>query len=158
ERAAGFGSLTNDMKYQLMGDAGTRLNLPRLWVDLTLQDTLGNAITQVERGQTVQFTGHVEAAPGGTAVALDGSASVLIEDSVPLVSPPGVPGVTYHYRAGPVYRADVAVVGGLLRGRVVMPMEARQGTLGRVRAYVTGRAPGEAVDTDAVGSQVVTIV
>lgn len=158
ESAAGFGSLTNDMKYQLMGDAGTRLNLPRLWVELGFQDTLANPITQVARGQTVQFAGLVLDRPGGNPVVLDGSASVLIEDSAPLVSPPGFPSASYRYRAGPVYRADVAVAGGTLKGRVVMPLEAREGTLGRVRAYVTGRAPGQAVDTDAVGSTATTIV
>ena len=152
EIGSGFGSLTNDMKYQLMGDAGTRLNLPRLWVDLAFKDTLGNAITQVARGQTVKFTGRVLDAPGGSPVALHGTASVLIEDSQPLATPPGAPGVEYLYRAGPVYRADVAVVAGALEGRLVMPMEAREGTLGRIRAYATGRAPGQVVDTDAVGS------
>ena len=160
EQGSGFGSLTNDMKYQLMGDAGTRLNLPRLWVDIALEDTLGNPISQVARGQVVKFTGHVLDAPlpGGTPVALNGTASMLIEESAPRLSPPGDPSIDYIYRAGPVYRANVAVVAGALQGRFVMPMEAREGVLGRARAYATGRTPSQVVDTDAVGSQLVEIV
>ncbi len=156
EAGSGFGSLTNDMKYQLMGDAGTRLNLPKLWVEIALQDTLGNPLAQLARGQTAKFTGQVLDAPppGGVPVALNGTASILIEESAPRVSPPGNSSVEYLYRAGPVYRANVQVTAGALGGRFVVPLEAREGPLGRARAYVTGRAPGQAVDTDAVGSQV----
>ena len=160
ERASGFGSLTNEMKYQLMGDAGTRLNLPKLWVEIALQDTLGNPITQVRRGQVVKFAGQVMDAPppGGSPVALNGTASMLIEESAPRLLPPGDATVDYLYRAGPVYRANVAIAAGALAGRFVMPLEAREGILGRARAYATGRAPGQIVDTDAVGSHGVEIV
>ncbi len=160
EQGSGFGSLTNDMKYQLMGDAGTRLNLPRLWVEIALEDTLGNPLTQVSRGQVVQFRGQVFDAPppGGSPVALNGTASMLVEESAPVLTPPGDNTVLYPYRAGAVYRANVAVAAGLLKGRFVVPLEAREGPLGRARAYVTGRAPAQAVDTDAVGSQTAEII
>ena len=157
EATSPFGSLKNNMKYQLMGDAGTRLNLPRLWVDLAFQDTTGAPVTKIARGQTVQFAGRVLDAPGGSPVVINGTAALLIEDSVPVVSTPdGL--AEFPYRAGPVYRADVAITGGRLGGRFVMPLEAREGTKGRVRAYATGRGAGQLVDSDAAGSKFTEIV
>jgi hypothetical protein len=160
EEGSGFGSLTNDMKYQLMGDAGTRLNLPQLWIEIALEDTLGNPLTQLPRGQVVKFRGQVYDAPppGGSPLALDGTTSMLIEESVPILTPPGDNTVQYPYRAAAVYRANVAVAAGVLQGRFVVPLEAREGPLGRARAYATGRLPSRAVDSDAVGSQKFEIV
>ncbi|MBK7368642.1 MAG: hypothetical protein IPJ04_12230 [Candidatus Eisenbacteria bacterium] len=50
---------TNNAKYQLMGDAATVLNTPRLWADVTLTDAGGAPITKLQRGQTVTFQGRV---------------------------------------------------------------------------------------------------
>jgi len=151
--------LTNNSKYQVMGDAATRLDLPRLWVDLTLHacDTCSAVLPEAPRGQAVVFRGRVLDRPGGTPVALDGTADVLIEDSAPLDHAPDDPNIEYWFRAGPMFRGDAKVVGGLLSGKFVVPIEARGGAHGRVRAYVRGRSAGEGFDTDAVGSNPVQV-
>ncbi len=139
---------TNNQKYQLMGDAAIGISLPRLWVEMTV-DSAGQAVGPVRRGQTLDFRGRVLTCPGGEPVPLDGVASLLIEDSQEVDS---IGGFTYRYKAGAIYRGDVGVTNGELHGQFTVPLEARDGPLGRVRAYVQGRAPGEAVDTDGSGS------
>lgn len=153
--AAKLGS-TNNQKYQLMGDAGARVNLPRLWTELTLEADTGGVVTEIKRGQTIRFRGRVVDCPGGTLVPMNGVASMLIEDSQPILTVPGcalpVSCITYAYKAGPMYRGDVGIANGTFEGRFVVPLEAREGPRGRVRAYVSGRAAGMTVDTDGVGS------
>jgi hypothetical protein len=149
-------NVTNNSKYQVMGDAATRLVLPRLWVSLTLHacETCAPAITEVQRGTTVYFRGRVfEDSSATTPVALDGVADVLIEDSAPLDHAPTDPSVEFWFRAGPMFRGDVAVTAGNLQGSFVVPIEAQGGPRGRVRAYVQGRTAGSGFDTDAVGSE-----
>lgn len=152
----------NNQKYQVMGDAATRLNLPRLWVELDLFacDTCTTPLAEVQRGQTVVFRGRVTESPGGAPVALDGVADLLIEDSAPLEKAPPCrlfpcsdferPG--YYYEAGAMFRGDVRVAAGAFEGRFVVPLEAVGGARGRVRAYVEGR-PAGAATTDGVGSR-----
>jgi hypothetical protein len=150
----------NEQKYQLMGDAATSAALPRLWVDLTLADAEGNPVSEVKRGQTLTFQGHVDSCPGSAAVAFDGVVALLIQDSqeVDLVKDdftyqgrPYADSCRYYYRAGAIYRGDVGVRNGQFRGSFVVPMEAREGDRGRVRAYVEGRVAGEGFDTDGAG-------
>jgi hypothetical protein len=148
-------NVTNNSKYQVMGDAATRLVLPKLWVRLTLHEceTCVPVITEAHKGTTVYFRGQVfEDSLATTPVALDGTADVLIEDSAPLDVAPSDPSVEYWFRAGPMFRGDVAVTGGTLQGSFVVPIEARGGARGRVRAYVQGRAAGAGYDIDGVGS------
>jgi len=144
--------ITNNSKYQVMGDPATRLLTPRLWVDVTLHacETCTDPITEVKRGQTTFFRGQVLDREGGSPVALDGTADLLIEDSAPLDAAPTDPSIEYWFRAGPMFRGDVAVAGGVLQGSFVVPIEAKGGARGRVRAYVSGRTGG--YDTDGVGS------
>jgi len=145
-------------KYQLMGDAGIQLNLPKLWADVSLWDSAGaSPVTDVKRGQTMMFKGRVLTRPGGPAVSYSGVASLLIEDSAPLEIPPPCPGLgceqpSYYYRAGPIFRGDVQVTGGAFQGRFVVPLEAALGDHGRIRAYLEGRAVGDGYDSDGVGS------
>lgn len=142
-----FGS-TNAQKYQLMGDAGSFAALPRLWVELALTDSAGGPVSVVKSGQTLGFKGRVRTCPGGEAVPFDGVVGMLIEDSREI----GVADyVHYNYRAGAIYRGDVGVTNGEFGGRFIVPMEARWGTGGRVRAYVAGRAGGEGFDSDGAG-------
>ncbi len=149
-------SETNNSKYQLMGDAATRLNVPRLWAEVSLYDADGSPITQVARGQTVTFRGHVLDQPGGSALPFEGIASLLIEDSAPLVTtPPACLGggtTTYLFRAGPMYHGDVSVSNGDFEGRFVAPMDATLGTRARARAYLQGRSGADAFDSDGAGS------
>ena len=156
-------NVTNNSKYQVMGDAATRLVLPRLWVKLTLHEceTCVPEITEAHKGTTVYFRGKVfEDSTATIPVALDGVADVVIEDSAPLDEAPDCPlspgcndpPTKYWFRAGPMFRGDVAVNGGTLQGSFVVPIEARGGARGRVRAYVQGRAAGIPYDTDGVGS------
>jgi hypothetical protein len=140
----------NEQKYQLMGDAAIGISLPRLWVDVTLADSSGNPVSQVRRGQTLTVRGRVRTCPGGDPVSLNGVASLLVEDSQEIGSV--VPNWTYRYRAGAVYRGDVGLSNGEFSGRFIVPLEAREGNLGRVRAYVQGRVPGESNDTDGAGN------
>jgi hypothetical protein len=62
-----------------------------------------------------------------------------------------VDSTSYYFRAGAIYRGDVGVRNGEFQGRFVVPMEAREGDRGRVRAYIEGHATGEAFDTDGAG-------
>jgi hypothetical protein len=150
----------NSQKYQLMGDAATLVALPRLWVDLTLTDLAGEPVSEVRRGQTLAFQGRVRTCPGGEALPFGGVVGLLIEDSqeIGVVMDDFVFGglryvdsTSYYYRAGAIYRGDVGVTNGEFSGRFVVPMEAREGDRGRVRAYVEGRTAGEGFDTDGAG-------
>ncbi|OGF12807.1 MAG: hypothetical protein A2W00_00845 [Candidatus Eisenbacteria bacterium RBG_16_71_46] len=156
--AAKQGSQTTQ-KYQLMGDAGLRLNLPLLWAEMTLWDSAGTTpLAAMNRGQTVLFRGRVLDREGGVLQPLDGEAAVLIEDAAPyLLLPPCryQPGCTrflYYYTAGPIFRGQATVRGGSFEGRFVVPLEAREGPRARTRAYLTGRGGGASVDTDGAGS------
>jgi hypothetical protein len=144
---------TNSQKYQLMGDPATLLNLPRQWAEVRITDEAGAPLTQVARGQRVRFDGRVLDRPGGTLVPLDGVASVLIEDSAPTnLTPDDCPvgSVPYRFSAGPLYRGDVTLAGGLFQGAFVASMDASAGALARVRVYVQGRAAAVGY-TDGVG-------
>jgi len=68
------------------------------------------------------------------------------------------PQYEFPFRAGPIYRADLAVTGGAFTGRFVVPLEAREGANARVRAYAIGRTPGRVPDDDAAGSQYAQLV
>ena len=148
----------NEQKYQLMGDAATRLWLPRQWVVMSLADSAGDPVTEMRRGQTLTFRGQVLDCPGGVSVPFDGVAGLLIEDSQEVDS------VLYYgdylkypFKAGAIYRGDVRVANGEFEGRFIVPLEAREGARGRVRAYIQGRAVGEGFDSDGVGSSAVAV-
>ncbi len=149
-------SETNNSKYQVMGDAATRLNLPRLWAEVELLDESGAPLGEVARGQTVRFRGQVRVGPGGDPLPYDGVASLLIEDSAPIDQTPvacsGFATTTYQFRAGPLYHGDVSVADGLFEGRFVVAMDATLGPRGRVRSYLQGRSGADAFDTDGAGS------
>lgn len=146
----------NNQKYQLLGDAATRLNLPELWVNVTLWDSAGTApLTEIEQGRTVTFRGSVREGEGGAEAPFDGVASLLIEDSAPIdltSECPGIPycNTRYFYRAATMYRGDVSVHGGTFEGRFVVPVEARTGAYARAGAYVAGTSDG--LRTDGAGS------
>jgi len=146
---------TNSQKYELLGDAATVPNLPRLWAQIALYDSAGvTPVTVLERGHTLTFRGTVVDRPGGTPVAIDGVASLLIEDSAPLLDTPPCSFCTFHpkfyYRAGPVFRGEVAMAAGAFQGRFVVPLEATTGARARLRSYV--RTPdGSSAPIDGVG-------
>ncbi len=153
---------TNSEKYQVMGDAATLLNLPRLWTEMTLTDVLGAQVTQFTRGQQVRFEGRVLDRPGGALVPLEGVASVLIEDSAPTNLTPEdacrLQPRAYRFSAGPMYHGDVTLQGGTFRGRFVVPLDALDGVDGRIRAYVVGRTNAAGGETDGVGDRQVEVV
>ncbi len=159
---------SNDQKFQLMGDPGTRLNLPRLWSEVALTDAAGAPVTQFARGQTVFFRGQVLDRPGGSPVALDGVSTVLIEDSTPINSTVGSGDPdckaaasfpeSYVFSAGPMYHGDVTVSAGVFNGRFVVPLDATAGPRGRIRSYVDGRPGAGLGETDGVGSLAVSVV
>jgi hypothetical protein len=164
--AAKVGAATTQ-KYQLMGDAGLRLNLPQQWAEFTLWDSAGTTpVTAAARGQTVTLRGQVFDWPGGAATGFDGVGSVLIEDSAPYEQAPPCsfdPNCStnsrpfYYYRAGPMFRGDVAIRAGTFESRFVVPLEGRLGARGRVRMYFDGRLSGAASTTDGVGAQLLQI-
>lgn len=143
--------LTNSQKYQLMGDAALRPNLPRLWVDAHLANLAGSPIDSVARGMTAVFEGSLLDRPGGAPVALDGLAHLLIEDSAPIDTVPNciAPCFGYRFKASPVFRGDVSVSGGRFSTRFVMPLDAHLGPRGRARGTVT--VSGGTVVTDGAG-------
>ncbi len=163
--APGTGPI-NNTKYQLMGDPATALNLPRLWADVALRDAQGNSVTQLQRGQTISFSGQVSDRPGGAPQSVDGVASVLVEDSAPTDNTLGSPydvgcwahnsPQSYVYRAGPIYHGDVSVSHGVFSGHFVVPVDATIGGEGRVRTYL--QSPNAAVPVDGAGASTVPVV
>src|SRR5207244_2946690 len=69
---------TNNMKYQLMGDAGAKLVLPRLTSTASLLNEAGDTVTTIQRGQTVTVVGQVLDHRQGNPVSFEGRASLLI--------------------------------------------------------------------------------
>jgi hypothetical protein len=150
----------NPQKYQLMGDAATLMALPRFWVDLTLTDLAGAPVSEVGQGQTLAFQGRVRTRPGGEALPFDGVVRMLIEDSQAIDSVMTdltyegvhyVDSTHYYFESGAIYRGDVGVMNGEFHGGFVVPMEAREGNRGRVRAYINGRTASENFDSDGAG-------
>ncbi|HEY6507859.1 MAG TPA: C25 family cysteine peptidase, partial [Vicinamibacterales bacterium] len=155
-------SETNNSKYQVMGDAATRLNLPRLWAEVSLFDAAGAPITQLARGQTVTFRGQVLDGPGGSPLPYDGVASLLVEDSAPLDRTPvacsGFGTTTYLYKPGPIYHGDVSAAAGAFEGRFVVPMDATLGIRGRMRTYLQGTSGSAPGDVDGAGAFVTELI
>lgn len=154
----------NSQKYQLLGDAVTRLNLPEYWVVAAIYDSAGrDTVAEIRQGKTYMVRGEVRDGVGGAAVALDGVASVLIEDPRPVEQPPDCelsPGCSrplYQYQAAPLFRGELGVAGGDFQGRFVAPFECRLGDSARVRAYVNGRVNGVGAGFDGVGARFVTL-
>ena len=143
--------VTNNQKYQMMGDAAVRPVLPRLWVEASLQDLNGAPVTALHRGETLELVGRVLDRPGGSVVGFDGLARVLVEDSAPVdTAPECVFDCGYRFRAAALFRGDMAVSGGQFRTRFVVPMDAHTGPRGRARGYV--EMTGGTVVLDGAGS------
>ncbi|MBI5169605.1 MAG: hypothetical protein HZA61_08970 [Candidatus Eisenbacteria bacterium] len=150
---------TNNAKYQLMGDAATVLNAPRLWADVTLTDAGGVPLTNLQRGQTVTFRGAVAERPLGPAIPFEGVASLLIEDSAPESNTGTEPPCTYYsvdfrYKPGVVYHGDVSISNGQFEGRFVVPVDATLGATGRARVYLQGTSGASGVALDGAGAVV----
>ncbi|MCC6651038.1 MAG: hypothetical protein IT348_07815 [Candidatus Eisenbacteria bacterium] len=153
---------TNNAKYQLMGDAATVLNAPRLWTEIALTDANGAPVTTLQRGQTITFTGTVTESPGGSALPFEGVASVLIEDSAPLAAtgteiPCTYYSVDFRYEAGTIYHGDVSITNGQFEGRFVVPMDATLGASGRVRSYISGTSGAGTSSLDGSGALATTL-
>lgn len=152
---------TNNAKYQLMGDAATVLNAPRLWTEIALTDANGAPVTTLQRGQTITFTGTVTESPGGSALPFEGVASVLIEDSAPLAATGAIPctyySVDFRYEAGTIYHGDVSIANGQFEGRFVVPMDATLGASGRVRSYISGTSGAGTSWLDGSGALATTL-
>ncbi len=152
---------TNNQKYQVMGDGGTRLGLPRLWVELALVDAGGNPLDTLRRGEIVRYHGRTLDRPAGTLVPLTGTVAVLIEDSAPIdtvFACKACAGEPYPFRAAPIFRGDVRATGGTFSGQFVVPLDAVLGPRARVRGYVDGAAAGTASAIDGVGGTPFTLV
>ena len=152
------GATTNGQKYQVMGDAAVRLNLPRLSVEVRLEDESGAPVTEVRRGQTIVVRGQVVDRPGGSPMALDGIARLLVEDSAPIDTVPNCFDACFGYpfTAAPMFRGDVTVAAGQFESRFVAPMNAELGLRGRARAYI--EVGGGAQATDGVGQSAFPVV
>ncbi len=154
---------TNNAKYQLMGDAATVLNTPRLWADVVLKDASGAVLTSLQRGQVVTFQGTVTERPLDAGIPFEGVASLLIEDSAPLADTGTEPPCTYYsvdfrYRPGVVYHGDVSITNGQFEGRFVVPVDASIGTTGRVRVYLQGSSGASTTALDGAGAVDATYV
>ncbi|HYM80617.1 MAG TPA: C25 family cysteine peptidase, partial [Candidatus Limnocylindria bacterium] len=159
-------SSTNNSKYKLLGDSGTQLNLPRRWVELSLEDENGTPVQEARRGQTLTFKGQVLDRPGGSSVPFTGVARLLIEDSAPIQSVSPADGEcsivdrdlqTYPFRAADVFRGDAGIENGRFEGRFIVPLEAKAGPMGKLRGYIEGTAGGETFLSDGVGSMAYTV-
>jgi hypothetical protein len=158
--AAAKNGSANNQKYQVLGDAAVRPDLPRLFLSGAMLDENGAAIDSVQRGQTVRYRGQLLSGPGGSPLLLDGIVHVLIEDSAPIDTLPDCTGFctdpTYPFRASPMFRGDVSLTGGRFDTKFVVPMNARLGPRGRARGY--GEMQSGAAPTDAVGRAVLSII
>lgn len=162
--------IQNNQKYGVMGDAATRINLPRRWVDVGLYacDTCLTPLASIPRGSLITYRGRVLDAPGGAPVAFDGIADLLFEDSAPLEQAPQcrlyscgsdtLRRPLYYYTAGAMYRGNVRVSAGAFSGQFLVPLEAKEGTRAKARAYVSGRASGDAADGDGAGDRLTGLV
>lgn len=145
----------NNQKYQVMGDAAVRPNLPRLFVETSVTDANDNPVTTVQRGQTVKLKGRLVDRPGGAPLALDGLAHLLIEDSAPVDTLPDCfLDCTYPFRASPVFRGDVSMNGGQFSMPFVMSIDAHLGPRGRARAVAVGSG---ATVTDGAGMDSIVV-
>jgi hypothetical protein len=157
--AAQHASGANAQKYQLIGDAVSRLNLPELWVELKLKDDGGLDTTAIQQGRKFSFTGRVLDRPNGTLLPVDGVVDVRIDDAAPILRAPRCtlsncdPTPFYLYKAGSIYRGSTEAHGGTFSGQFMVPIEARPGSKGKIRAYLSGTAAGSPVPVDAAGSQ-----
>ncbi|MBI1796097.1 MAG: hypothetical protein HY076_00430 [Candidatus Eisenbacteria bacterium] len=159
-KISSFGS-SNNQKYQEMGDAATRLDLPRFWVDLTMKDETGAPIDTLRRGAVVSFDGRVLDQPGGVLMPFTGTAAMLIEDSAPIDTTFDCTFCSrepYPWRAAPIFRGDARVAGGVFSGKFVVPLDAVVGPRARLRGYAQGAAIPIASSTDATGSMPFTLV
>ncbi len=152
---------TNNQKYQIMGDAGTRLDLPRLWVELTLRDAGGTVVDTLRRGEVVRFDGRILDRPGGTIIPFTGATSILIEDSAPIDTTFACAFCNrekYPFRAAPMFRGDARATNGTLSGQFVVPLDAVLGPRARLRGYANGSVPAVASTIDGVGSEPFTLI
>src|SRR4029434_8283569 len=148
---------TNAQKYQLMGDAALRLNLPREYVEVTLHDPSGAPVTQLQRGGTYLARGGMLDAPGGSPLAIDGISALLIEDSAPIdtvgcLTASSIGCVPYRFRASAIFRGDVAVTGGQFETPFVVSLDAALGPRARSRGDVDEAVAdmhGDAAGSDA---------
>ncbi|HKQ58147.1 MAG TPA: C25 family cysteine peptidase, partial [Candidatus Eisenbacteria bacterium] len=125
---------TNNQKYQLMGDSGTRPDLPFLTVEITLKDANGVPIDTLRRGDLVTFDGRVLDRPAGVLMPFNGAVSVLIQDSAPIDTTFACQFCNrenYPFRASPMFRGDARVLNGAFTGRFVVPLDAVLGPRGR---------------------------
>ena len=167
KQASAQGSV-NALKYQLLGDAATRLNMPRYWVDLVVHDNAGADTTAIQQGHRISFSGRVLDRPNGALLPLDGAVDVLVEDNKPFLQVPACPDSThylcgsssrpyYFAAAGPIFRGVATAAGGVFSGQFMVPLEARPGLRGRIRTYLAGTTSG-GITTDAVGDLKLAVV
>ncbi|MGH7742679.1 MAG: FlgD immunoglobulin-like domain containing protein, partial [Candidatus Eiseniibacteriota bacterium] len=162
--SAKLGATQTTQKYQVMGDAALRLNLPRDWTDITLWDSAGTTpVTNLTTGQVITYKGRVLDQPGGTLLPFSGSATLEIDDAQQLeVTPdcpfsPGCQPALYYYAPGVMFHGTVGVQAGLFEGKLTVPIDAAAGGRGRVRAYLDGSTSAPAGAEDGVGSIMVTV-
>jgi hypothetical protein len=156
---AKLGATQTTQKYEVLGDAGIRLNLPREWADVTLWDSAGvTPVTSLVTGQVLTIKGRVLDQPGGTLLPFNGSASLEIDDSQPYELTPSCPffpaclRVSYYYTPGVIFHGSVGVTNGLFEGKLTVPLDAAPGGRGRVRAYLAGTLASPSAGVDGVGS------
>lgn len=120
---------TNIQRYSLFGDAGQRLNRPRLRVELELPDSL-EALMEVDvTGRIVDDEGQARSDYSGQAVvrAFDSSAQSQVE------------GLPYEQMGAPIFRGRVDVEQGTFRTRFRVPKDITyRSDRGRISAYVDG--------------------
>jgi len=159
--AAKLGGSQTTQKYELLGDAGSRLNLPEKWADITLWDSAGTTpVTALTTGRVITYKGRVLDRPGGTLQPFSGSATLEIDDSPPLEVTPPCPFTTtncnpisfYYYTPGIMFHGSVGVANGTFQGKLTVPIDALGGARGRVRAYLEGGLGGIADGEDGVGA------
>ncbi len=133
----------NDNKYVLMGDPGTRLQMPDRYVRVALNDADTNApVDSLRRGRRIHVHGDVSPTHDPLATDLDaafnGVASILVTDSPPIDSVTAFLGtLRYTYDPGVIYHGDAAVVNGRFDASFIVPLEALTGPRARVTTYVT---------------------
>lgn len=135
QRISGY--IGNNAMYALLGDPALTLALPALTVE---HETAG--IDTMETGYRYTLEGSV-ILNGRVHSAFDGTAELIVQESIEMVSSPivwwGTP-TTLDYRlpGKDIFRGSVDVNEGRFSADFVVPLRCRTGPRARVRSYVSG--------------------
>lgn len=147
--------ISNDLRYNLLGDPGARLSLPRRALALELADVpevVADADTLI-RGGAATLRGRVLDEQGLPLVGFEGTADIVVLDSDIHRSPvPSIPARDYELPGARIFSGSAAVAAGEFACPFFVPTALRTGARGAARIYAYARSASG--DDDAAGARV----